>query len=62
MKQYVILKINYIYLHTNIKSNIAQEPGMLGPLNQGKLEVAKQEMARVTINILGINELMDWNG
>ena len=35
---------------------------MLGPLNQGKLEVAKQEMARVTINILGINELMDWNG
>ena len=26
-------------------------------LNQGKLEVAKQEMARVNINILGISEL-----
>ena len=26
-------------------------------MNQGKLEVAKQEMARVNINILGINEL-----
>ena len=27
------------------------------PLNQGKLEVVKQEMARVNINILGISEL-----
>ena len=26
-------------------------------LNQGKLEVVKQEMARVNINILGISEL-----
>ena len=26
-------------------------------LNQGKLEVVKQEMARVTINILGISKL-----
>ena len=26
-------------------------------MNQSKLEVAKQEMARVNINILGINEL-----
>ena len=26
-------------------------------MNQGKLEVAKQEMARVSINILGISEL-----
>ena len=32
-------------------------------INQGKLEVVKQEMARVNINILGISELkMDWNG
>ena len=32
-------------------------------MNQGKLEVVKQEMARVNINILGIRELkMDWNG
>ena len=31
---------------------------------QGKLEVVKQEMARVNINILGISEMigMDWNG
>ena len=32
------------------------EPGMLGPC-QGKLEVVKQEMARVNIDISGINEL-----
>ena len=31
-------------------------------LNQGKLEVAKQEMARVNINILGIRTKMDLNG
>ena len=30
-------------------------------MNQGKLEVIKQEMARVDINILGINELK-WTG
>ena len=30
-------------------------------MNQGKLEVVKQEMARVNINILGISELK-WNG
>ena len=30
-------------------------------LNQGKLEVVKQEMARVNINILGIGELK-WTG
>ena len=30
-------------------------------MNQGKLEVVKQEMARVTINILGISELK-WTG
>jgi len=34
-------------------------------MNQGKLEVIKQEMARVNIDILGIQELkwtgMDWN-
>ena len=27
-------------------------------MNQGKLEVVKQEMARVNVNILGINELI----
>ena len=30
-------------------------------MHQGKLEVVKQEMARVNIDILGISEL-DWNG
>ena len=30
-------------------------------MNQGKLEVIKQEMARVDIDILGINELK-WTG
>ena len=27
------------------------------PINQGKLDVVKQEVARVNINILGISEL-----
>ena len=31
------------------------------PMNQGKLEVVKQEMASVNINILGISELK-WTG
>ena len=44
-----------------VKSNIAQEHGLLGLLNQGKLEVVKQEMARVNIDILGISELK-WTG
>ena len=30
-------------------------------MNQGKLEVVKQEMARVNIDILGISEL-EWTG
>ena len=30
-------------------------------MNQGKLEVVKQEMARVNVNILGISELI-WTG
>ena len=34
---------------------------MSGPLNQGKLEVVKQEMARVNVDILGISELK-WTG
>ena len=32
-------------------------------MNQGKLEVVKQEMKRVNVDILGISETkMDWNG
>ena len=34
---------------------------MSGSMNQGKLEVVKQEMARVNVNILGISELK-WTG
>ena len=34
---------------------------MLGPMNQGKLEVVKQEMARVNVNILGISKVK-WTG
>ena len=30
-------------------------------MNQGKLEVVKQEMARVNVDIIGISELK-WNG
>ena len=30
-------------------------------MNQGKLEVVKQEMAKVKVDILGINELK-WTG
>ena len=30
-------------------------------MNQGKLEVVKQEMGRMNINILGISEL-NWTG
>ena len=33
----------------------------VGSINQGKLEVVKQEMARVNVNILGISELK-WTG
>ena len=32
-------------------------------MNQGKLEVVKQEVARVNLDILGISKLkLDWNG
>ena len=33
----------------------------VGSTNQGKLEVVKQEMARVNVNILGLSELK-WTG
>ena len=36
-------------------------PSPVRSMNQGKLEVVKQEMARVNINILGISELK-WTG
>ena len=33
-----------VKVKSNAVNNIAQEPRMLGPFNQGKLEVVKQEM------------------
>ena len=44
-----------------IKSNIQRNLVLVRPINQGKLEVVKQEMARVNIDILGISELK-WIG
>ena len=48
-----------------VKSN-AKEQYCMGTwnvrsMNQGKLEVVKQEMARVNVNILGISKLK-WTG
>ena len=43
-----------------IKSNCI-ETWNVRSMNQGKLELVKQEMARVNINILGISELK-WTG
>ena len=40
-----------------VKNSIALEPQIHRSMNQGKLEVVKQEMTRVNINILGISEL-----
>ena len=47
-------------------SNAVKEQCCIGTwnvrsMNQGKLEVVKQEMARVNVNILGISELK-WTG
>ena len=44
-----------------VKSNIAIGTWNVRSMNQGKLEVVKQEMTRVSINILGISELK-WTG
>ena len=44
-----------------VKNNIAWEPGMLGPWIKATLEVVKQEMARVNIDILGVSKLK-WTG
>ena len=44
-----------------VKSNIAKGTWNVRSMNQGKLEVVKQEMARVDIDILGISEIK-WTG
>ena len=43
------------------KVRCCKEQYCIGTWNQGKLEVVKQEMARVNVNILGIRELR-WTG
>ena len=44
-----------------LESTILHRPWNVRSMNQGKLEVVKQEMARVNINILGISKLK-WAG
>ena len=44
-----------------VKSSIAIETWNARSMNQGKVEVFKQEMARVNVDILGISELK-WTG
>ena len=49
-----------------VKSTCCKEQYYIGTwnvrsMNQGKLEVVKQEMARVNVDILGISELK-WTG
>ena len=50
-----------------VNSKAANEPGILHrnlnvrSMNQGKLEMVKQEMARVNVDILGISKLK-WTG
>ena len=45
------------------KVRCCKEQYCIGTMNQGKLEVVKQEMARVNIDILGNQQTkMDWNG
>ena len=43
------------------KEQYCEETWNVSSMNQGKLKVVKQEMARVNINILGIGELR-WTG
>ena len=45
------------------KSNVVKSIGTwnVRSMNQGKMEVVKQEMARVNVDILGISELK-WTG
>jgi len=43
------------------KEQYCTETWIVRSMNQGKLEVVKQEMARVNVDILGINEL-NWTG
>ena len=48
-------------LHSMAHSFIELDKTVVHAMKQDKLEVVKQEMARVNIDILGISELK-WNG
>ena len=61
-KQYSVVDV----IGDRSKVRYCQEQYCIGPwnvrsMNQGKLEVVKQEMARVDVDILGISELK-WTG
>ena len=47
-----------------VKSDAVKSIGIwtVRSMNQGKLEVFKQEMARGNIDIVGISELIKWTG
>jgi len=52
----------WLYLVVKVKSDAVKDSYPIGiwnvrSLNQGKLDIVKQEMARVNMNILGISEL-----
>ena len=53
----------WMWLVVEARSNAVKSIGIwnVRSMNQGKLEVVKQEMARVNIHILGISELK-WTG
>ena len=44
-----------------VKQQYCIETSNARSMNQGKLEIIKQEMARVNVNILGISEIK-WTG
>ena len=56
-KQYPVVDVT----HDRSKVGYCKEQYCMGSINQGKLEVVKQEMARVNIDILGIKDLK-WTG
>ena len=61
-KQYPVVDVtgdgNKVWCY---KEQYCMGTGSVMSMNQGKLEVVKQEMARVNVDILGINELK-WTG
>ena len=54
-------RLSWVALHSMAHSFIELDKTVVHAMKQVKLEVVKQEMARVNIDILGISELK-WNG